>query len=117
VKASKWFTAFWGVVAIGFALYAHLVENLIQAVNILGSIFYGVMLGLFVVAFFLRHVGGTAVFWAALAAQTLVFVLFRELSISYLWYPLIGCAACVALSCLLQLFLGADGERDNLGTT
>jgi Na+/proline symporter len=70
VKASKCFTAFWGLVAIGFALYAHLVENLIQAVNKLGSVFYGVMLGLFVVAFFLRRVGGTAVFWAALAAQT-----------------------------------------------
>jgi len=117
VKASKWFTAFWGVVAIGFALNAHLVENLIQAVNILGSIFYGVMLGLFVVAFFLRHVGGTAVFWAALAAQTLVFVLFCELTISYLWFPLIGCAACVALSCVLQLFLGADGERGKLAAT
>ena len=66
VAVSKWFTALWGLVAIGFALYAHLVENLIQAVNILGSIFYGVMLGLFVVAFFIRRVGGTAVFWAAL---------------------------------------------------
>ena len=60
VIASKWFTALWGLVAIGFALFAHLAENLIQAVNILGSIFYGVMLGLFVVAFFIRRVGGTA---------------------------------------------------------
>src|SRR5208337_4163032 len=57
VSATKWFTAFWGFVAIGFALYAHLVENLIQAVNILGSIFYGVMLGLFIVAFFIPYVG------------------------------------------------------------
>jgi Na+/proline symporter len=105
VRASKWFTAGWGCVAIGFALYAHLAENLIQAVNILGSIFYGVMLGLFVVAFFVKHVGGTAVFWAALAAQSLVFVLYRELTISYLWYPLIGCAACVLLSLLLQAIL------------
>ena len=102
VKASKWFTAFWGAVAIGFALYAHLVENLIQAVNILGSIFYGVMLGLFVVAFFVRYVGGTAVFWAAIVAQTLVFVLFYELAISYLWFPLIGCCACVLLAVLIQ---------------
>ena len=102
VKASKWFTAFWGIVAIGFALYARLSENLIQAVNILGSIFYGVMLGLFVVAFFVRHIGGTAVFWGALTAQALVFLLFRELTISYLWYPLIGCAACVGFSLILQ---------------
>jgi SSS family solute:Na+ symporter len=116
VVASKWFTAFWGLVAIGFALYAHLSENLIQAVNILGSIFYGVMLGLFVVAFFIRRVGGTAVFWAALISQTLVFVLYFNLTISYLWYPLIGCAACVILSIVLQAFL-PDVVEIQLGET
>jgi Na+/proline symporter len=110
VAASKWFTAFWGLVAIGFALYAHLVENLIQAVNILGSIFYGVMLGLFVVAFFIRRVGGTAVFWSALTAQALVFALYFNLTISYLWYPLIGCAACVLFSLMLQAALGATNK-------
>jgi Na+/proline symporter len=110
VAASKWFTALWGVVAIGFALCARLAENLIQAVNILGSIFYGVMLGLFLVAFFLRWVRGTAVFWAAAAAQVLVFVLYFSLSISYLWYNLIGCAACVGFSVILQAVLG-DGRR------
>jgi Na+/proline symporter len=114
VVASKCFTAFWGLVAIGFALYAHLVENLIQAVNILGSIFYGAMLGLFVVAFFIRRVRGTAVFWAALAAQTLVFILYFDLTISYLWYPLIGCAACVIFSVMLQAVLGGDGETSKL---
>jgi solute:Na+ symporter, SSS family len=117
VMASKVFTAFWGLVAIGFALYAHLVENLIQAVNILGSIFYGVMLGLFVVAFFIRRVGGTAVFWAALVAQTLVFVLYFNLSISYLWYPLIGCTACVIFSLMLQIILGGDGETKPVRAT
>ena len=91
--------------AIGFALCARLAENLIQAVNILGSIFYGVMLGLFLVAFFLRWVRGTAVFWAAAAAQVLVFVLYFSLSISYLWYNLIGCAACVLFSQAIQAFL------------
>ena len=105
VSASKWFTAMWGVVAIAFALYARLAENLIQAVNILGSIFYGVLLGLFVVAFFLRWINGTAVFWSALVAQTLVFILFFSISISFLWYPLIGCAACVLLSLALQVTL------------
>ncbi len=116
VAASKWFTAFWGLVAIGFALYAHLVENLIQAVNILGSIFYGVMLGLFVVAFFIRHVGGTAVFWSALVSQTLVFVLYFSLNISYLWFPLIGSATCVILSVVLQIFLH-DARGIKMGTT
>jgi Na+/proline symporter len=102
LAASKWFTVLWGLVAIGFALGARLAENLIQAVNILGSIFYGVMLGLFVVAFFVRRVGGTAVFWGALAAQALIFVLFAKLTISYLWFPLIGCAACVVFSLAIQ---------------
>ena len=109
VVASKWFTALWGIVAIGFALFANLAENLIQAVNILGSIFYGVVLGLFLVAFFLKRVGGTAVFWAALSSQVLVFALYFTLSISYLWYNVIGCAACMLFSLLLQGVIGAGG--------
>src|SRR5208282_4645676 len=107
VVASKCFTAFWGLVAIGFALFAHLAENLIQATNILGSIFYGVVLGLFLVAFFLPRIRGTPVFWAALAAQGLVFGLYFSLNISYLWYNLIGCAACMLLSLLFQATLRA----------
>jgi Na+/proline symporter len=106
VTASKWFTFLWGLVALAFALFANLVENLIQAVNIVGSVFYGVVLALFLVAFFLRWVGGTAIFWAALAAQTLVFVLYFSLSISYLWYNFIGCAACVLFSLIIQAALG-----------
>jgi Na+/proline symporter len=102
VRATRWFTALWGLVAIGFALFAHLSENLIQASNILGSIFYGVMLGLFLVAFFLKRIGGTAVFGGALAAQALVFVLYGTLTISYLWYNVIGCLACIAFSAVLQ---------------
>lgn len=102
LQASRWFTVLWGLLAILFALFAHLAENLIQAVNILGSIFYGVMLGLFLIAFFLRSVTGTAVFWGAVTAQTLVFVLFATLTISYVWYPLIGCAACVVFSVAVQ---------------
>jgi len=108
VRATKWFTLFWGLVALGFALCCHLAENLIQAVNIVGSFFYGVVLALFLVAFFIRHVGGTAIFWAALAAQTLVFVLYFSLSISYLWYNFIGCAACVLFSLIVQGLLGKN---------
>jgi len=106
VRVAKWFTAFWGFFAIGFALYASFAENLIEAINILGSIFYGVVLGIFLVAFFLKRVGGTAVFWAAVAAQVLVFVLFFSLKISYLWYNLIGCGACVLFSLILQIAIG-----------
>ncbi|HKB57118.1 MAG TPA: sodium:solute symporter, partial [Lacunisphaera sp.] len=110
VTASKWFTALWGLVAIGFALFASLAENLIQATNIVGSIFYGVVLGMFLVAFFLKKISGTAVFWAALAAQTMVFVFYFTLSISYLWYNVIGCAACMLFSLILQAVLGFSRE-------
>jgi Na+/proline symporter len=106
VTASKCFTILWGLVAIGFALCANLAENLIQAVNILGSIFYGVVLGLFLIAFFLKQITGTAVFWAALAAQLLVFALYFSLSISYLWYNFIGCAACMLFSVAIQTAIG-----------
>jgi Na+/proline symporter len=109
VVVSKWFTAFWGLVAIGFALFANLAENLIQATNIIGSIFYGVVLGLFLVAFFLKWIGGTAVFWSAIAAQALVLVMYATLKISYLWYNLIGCAACIGFSIVVQAVLGRIG--------
>lgn len=105
VRVAKWFTALWGLFAIGFALFAGFAENLIEAINILGSIFYGVVLGLFLVAFFLKRIGGTAVFWGAVAAQILVFALFFTLNISYLWYNLIGCAAVMVFSALLQTVL------------
>jgi solute:Na+ symporter, SSS family len=114
VRVAKWLTAFWGIFAIAFALFASLAENLIEAINILGSIFYGVVLGIFLVAFFLKRVGGTAVFWAALAAQALVFVLYFSLSISYLWYNLIGCAACVLFSLGLQAALGNNAEPEKV---
>jgi len=107
VAASKWFTVFWGLVALAFALFASMQENLIQAVNIVGSLFYGVVLGLFLVAFFFKRVGGTAVFWAALAAQGLVFGFHFSHTISYLWYNPIGCVACVVFSLVLQMFHGA----------
>ncbi|MEY4687140.1 MAG: hypothetical protein RIR76_1163 [Verrucomicrobiota bacterium] len=105
VRTAKWFTALWGLFAIAFALFASFSENLIEAINILGSLFYGVVLGIFLVAFFARRVGGTAVFAAALVAQALVIVLYRSLSISYLWYNLIGCASCVLLALVLQAVL------------
>jgi len=121
VRAAKWFTAFWGVVAIAFALFAGFAENLIEAINIIGSIFYGVMLGIFLVAFFLKRVGGTAVFCAAVISQTLIFALyllrhhFPVLDISYLWYNLIGCAACVLLGLLFQAGLGITTTEVNIG--
>lgn len=111
VRTAKWFTALWGLFAIAFALFASFSENLIEAINILGSLFYGVVLGIFLVAFFARRVGGTAVFVAALVAQALVIGLYASLSISYLWYNLIGCAACVLLALVLQAMLPRRSEE------
>ncbi|MGQ0507729.1 MAG: sodium:solute symporter [Myxococcaceae bacterium] len=107
--ASKGFTLFWGLVAIGFASFASLLDNLIQAVNILGSLFYGTVLGLFLVAFFFKRVGASAVFVAALISQATVFTLFFTGTIGYLWFNVIGCALVVGLSLLLQL-LGRKGR-------
>ena len=110
VIASKALTAFWGLIAMSFALFARMSENLIQAANIVGSIFYGVVLGIFLVAFFLKWIRGTAIFWSAIASQLLVFALYFSLNISYLWYNLIGCGACVGLAIVMQGVLPRDVE-------
>ena len=114
VRNAKWFTAFWGMFAISFALFVSFAENLIEALNIVASIFYPALLGVFVVAFFFKKVGGSAVFWAALAAQLVVitiFVLgkfFPAHEIGYLWLNPIGCAACVLFALTLQPLIGSS---------
>ena len=113
VRVARWFTAIWGFAGITFALLAGFAENLIEAVNIVGSIFYGVVLGIFLVAFFFRRVGGSAVFFAAVAAQALVIVMHLSLDIGYLWYNLVGCAVCIAFSVLLQAVLEPRAPTDD----
>ena len=111
--ASRGFTILWGIVSITFALCLTLAENLVQAVNIVGALFYPVMLSLFVVGFFLRRIGGRAVFWGALTAQALVLVLFFTVPdnrLSYLWYNVIGCAVCIVISTLIQATLGPNSK-------
>ena len=110
VVAAQALTAAWGLIAIGVASFASLVENLLEAGNILGSIFYGSILGLFLTAFFIRRVTGSAVFFAALIAQMLVFVLFATTNIGYLWYNFIGCAAVLILASILQQTLFRSAE-------
>jgi Na+/proline symporter len=102
VVATRWLTLAWGMVTIAVASFCSLVENLIEAGNILASVFYGSILGLFLVAFFLRRVGGSAVFFGAVLAQTLVIVLFLTTKIGYLWYNLIGCSAVLLFAWILQ---------------
>ena len=106
VLVSQCFTAFWGLVAIIIAVYASLVENIVQAANIVGSLFYGAVLGLFLLAFFAPRVRGTAAFWGAVMAQALVLILYHTLDISYLWYNLIGPGLCICFSLVLQAVIG-----------
>ena len=103
--ASKAFTALWGVAAVSFASFASLLDNLIEAVNILGSVFYGTILGLFVVGFFLRRVRGTPVLIAAAVAQASVITLFLTSDVGFLWYNVIGCGIVVVLSTALNQVL------------
>jgi len=103
VRVSRLSAIVWGLLGIGFATFAARLENLIQAVNILGSLFYGTILGIFVVAFFLKRIGGRAVFWAAIATQALIFALFFFTSIAYLWYNILGCVLVVLIAVALSL--------------
>jgi hypothetical protein len=115
VVATRWLTAGWGLVTIAVASFCTLVENLIEAGNILASVFYGSILGLFLVAFFLRGVRGSAVFFGAVMAQTLVLVLFFTTNIGYLWYNLIGCSAVLLFAWLLESIV--FGQREPSATS
>ena len=98
VKASKWFTLMWGIIAIMFANFGTLFENLIQLVNIIGSIFYGTILGIFLVAFFIKKINGNNIFWAACVSQTLIFVIYGFADIGYLWLNFIGAFCTIIIS-------------------
>jgi len=89
---SRWYTFGWGVFCIAVACFAYNLGNsLIEVVNILGSIFYGPILGIFLCAFWMKSCSANAVFWSTLLSQTVVIILFKYTSISFLWYNVIGC--------------------------
>jgi len=109
LNASKGFTIAWGMVALLFASFASLFDNLIEAVNIVGSVFYGTILGIFVVAFFLKKVKGNAVFLAAVLAEIIVIIIFfmerkGMIEIPYLWLNTIGCGLVMLFSLIIQSF-------------
>lgn len=101
---SRLYTLFWGMFCIIFAQFATNLGSLIEAVNILGSWFYGVMLGVFLVAFYLKRVGGNAVFIAAIAGEILVLLMYGFTNIGWLWLNAIGALAVPLFSLLLQPF-------------
>src|SRR4051812_26087445 len=107
MRAAKLFTAAWGVLAVLFAAFASLLDNLIQAVNILGSLFYGTILGLFLVALFTKRIRATPVFVAALLSEALVITAWLTTDIGVLWFNVIGCALVVGVSAGLDRILPA----------
>lgn len=113
VKASKWFTFAWGIMAIGVACVANLAENLIQLVNIIGSIFYGNVLGIFLIAFFFKFIKGHAVFTAAIITQIIVISLFllneyEHINLPFLWLNFVGCFIVITIASILQLLYKND---------
>lgn len=111
LMASRLFTIMWALLAMVFAMLASFAENLIQFVNIVGSLFYGTILGIFLTAFYVKRVGGTAVFISAVIAEGVVLYCFQFTEIAYLLYNIIGCAVVMGLSYLLQLLLPVNQNR------
>jgi len=109
VNASKWFTLMWGIIAIIFASFGTLFENLIQLVNIIGSIFYGTILGIFLIAFFTKRIKGNDIFWAACISQTLIFIIYAFTDIGYLWLNFIG----ALLTSILSYSLNYLNSKNN----
>ena len=109
---SRWYTFGWGVFSIIVAMFAHNLGNsLIEAVNILGSLFYGVILGIFLVAFWIKYVGGNAVFVSAVLSEILIFIIYKLDIISFLWLNVIGALLVILLSLMLQPFLSINKKR------
>jgi SSS family solute:Na+ symporter len=107
LKISKNLTLFWGFICVLFAIFVSRLDNMIQAVNILGSLFYGTVLGIFLVAFYMKKIGGLAVFAAAIISEAIIltcFTFFRD-EIAYLWYNVIGCVLVMFFAYIFTMFM------------
>ncbi len=105
LNMSKLFTVMWGIIAICFASIGNLFENLIQLVNIIGSIFYGTILGIFLIGFFTKKIKSNSVFYSACISQILIFVIYFSIDISYLWLNFIGALFTVFFSIIAYLLI------------
>lgn len=114
LKMSKWFTFMWGVLAILFACVANLFDNLIQLVNIIGSIFYGNVLGIFLLAFFFKFIRANSVFIAAIITQIIVIIGWKFDWMPYLWLNLFGCALVIFIAIIIQSFTKSKNLEDDL---
>ncbi|MFN9113059.1 MAG: sodium:solute symporter family transporter, partial [Bacteroidota bacterium] len=107
VNASQFFTLLWGIIAILFACVGTLFENLIQLVNIVGSIFYGTVLGIFLVGFYIKYVKGQAIFVGAVLSQLTIFYIYYLDAVSFLWLNFIGAMLTIILSTIIQLIINS----------
>lgn len=105
VAASRWLTVFWAVFAMVFASVANQAENLIQFVNIVGSLFYGTILGIFLCAFYIKYLQSTAVFIGGLVGEAVILYLYFNTDVAFLLYNIIGCVAVVVVALLVQVML------------
>ena len=108
LKASKWFILLWGILAILFACVANRFENLIQLVNIIGSIFYGNVLGIFLLAFFFKWIKSQSVFIAAIITQIIVVLVWWYDVMPFLWLNLLGCGLVIVLAIAIQSLMKSD---------
>jgi len=113
-KASRWFTFGWGIFSIAVAMFASQLGSLIEAVNVLGSLFYGTILGIFLVAFYMKRVGGQAVFYAAIVTELLVIAIYISDIISFLWLNVIGCLLVMIIARIIQLFIPKQVEQQKV---
>jgi solute:Na+ symporter, SSS family len=112
VDATKYFTLLWGIIAILFACVGSLFENLIQLVNIVGSIFYGTVLGIFLVGFYIKFVKARAIFWSAVVSQLTIFYIYYLDVVSFLWLNFIGALLTIILALLGQFFLKENNSKE-----
>jgi Na+/proline symporter len=110
LHVSKMATVFWGLYAIAFAQFANHLGSLIEAVNIMGSLFYGTILGIFLIAFYFKRIGGNATFVAAIVAEITVLACYFFTPIPYLWFNVIGCVVLIALAAIMNPFLPAKKQ-------
>jgi SSS family transporter len=110
LRASRLWTIAWGVFCIAVAQFASQLGSLIEAVNILGSLFYGVILGIFLVAFYCKRIGGNATFWAAVISEIGVIVIYLLNIVSFLWLNAIGCFLVIGIAAVFQLIMGKEGQ-------
>lgn len=123
VNATQFFTLIWGIIIILFACLATLFENLIQLVNIVGSVFYGTVLGVFLVGFYIKFIKANSIFWGAVISQTAIFVIYYfaihiyptgQEKLSYLWLNFIGASITILLSMLFQLLIKNNKKTGNI---